>query len=183
MPISGVAVHTSCFAETQILIAPPLAVARRLDSVKQLHVILLVISLCCMALFVLVLYRPYIVALRRDMKAVVNMLSQLPAEVDIEGQFKSIVLGITKTEAGSRSMELLSGGPPNNNQLQPYGMGGAGMRGAWGMGGNPGMQGNTGSSWFGQRNSNNGPSAQANDPGMYGYGMHNSMGMQHGGMV
>jgi hypothetical protein len=68
--------------------------------VKQLHIILLVISLCCAALFVFLLYRPYIKALRRDTKAVLNMLSQLPAEVDVEGQVKTIVLGITKTDGG-----------------------------------------------------------------------------------
>lgn len=161
--------------------------AHRLDSVKELHIILLVISLCCMALFVLLMYRPYIKALRRDTKAVVNMLSQLPAEVDVEGQVKAIVLGITKTEGqGSKSMELLAlppGGP--NTHLQPYGMGPPGMlaagggmgRGGWAMA--AGAQGSDG--WFGRRHSNNGPQGHLNDFGMNGYS--NLQGGQYGGMV
>jgi hypothetical protein len=137
----------------------------------------MVVSLCCMALFVIMLYCPYIKALRRDTKAVINMLSQLPAEVDVEGQVKTIVLGITKTD-GSKSMEGLTAGPPNM-QLHPYGMpGGApGMKGGRGMGG-PAQGGNGG--WF-RRDSN--PAEQQprqGDPRMYGYGMQNGMGMGYG---
>jgi hypothetical protein len=127
--------------------------------VKQLHIILLVITLVALVLFVVVLYRPYIRSLRRDTKACCNMLSQLPAEVDVEGHVKSIVLGITKTDGG-KSMELLPGA---NMQMQPYGMGGqgmmGGMRGGWGMGGAP-AQG--GGGWFGR--GTGGPQAQSNDP-------------------
>jgi hypothetical protein len=147
--------------------------------VKQLHIILLVITLAALALFVVALYRPYIRALRRDTKAVVNMLSQLPAEVDVEGQVKTIVLGITKTDGG-KSMEALPGG---HMQMQPYGMGGpgtmggAGMKGGWGMGGGGPPQ--SGGGWFGR--GSNGPQAQANNPRMYGYGMQSGMGVQYGG--
>ena len=159
------------------------AVSCRLDAVKQLHIILLVISLCCMALFVLVLYRPCIKVLRRDTKAVVNMLSQLPAEVDVEGHVKTIVLGIVKTEGG-RSMQSLPPMPgPSGLQVQQHGMGppavrmgGGGMRGGpppWGTA--PGAQ--TGGGWFSRRNN----AGQANDQGMYGYGMHNGMGMRFDG--
>jgi hypothetical protein len=153
---------------------------RRLDGVKQLHIILLVITLVSMILFILMLYRPYIKVLRRDTKAVVNMLSQLPAEVDVEGHVKTIVLGIVKTEGGMSMQGLLQGPGTSNMQMQQYGMGppgmmgGGGMRGGppqWGMG--PGVAAPTQGGWFDRGPGNTGP------PGpMYGYGMHNSMGMQ-----
>jgi hypothetical protein len=157
----------------------------RLEGVKQLHIILLVISLFALVMFFILLYRPYIKVLRRDTKAVVNMLSQLPAEVDVEGHVKTIVLGIVKTEGG-RSMQNLSQGPGTSNmQMQQYGMGPPGMMGGAGMRGGPpqwemapGAQ--AGGGWFNRRN-NAGPQLQANDPGMYGYGMHNSMGMRYDG--
>jgi hypothetical protein len=56
----------------------------RLESVKELHIILLVISFVCFVLFVLMLYRPYVKLLHRDTRAIINMLSQLPNEVDVE---------------------------------------------------------------------------------------------------
>jgi hypothetical protein len=68
----------------------------RFSSVVQLHTILLVISLLCMFLFVGLLYRPYARQLHRDAKVVASMLSQLPAEVDVESLVKTIVLCITK---------------------------------------------------------------------------------------
>jgi hypothetical protein len=131
-----------------------------------------------MVLFVLMLYRPYIKALRRDTKAVINMLSQLPAEVDVEGQVKTIVLGITKTD-GSKSMEGLAGGPPNM-QMQPYGMpgGAAGIKGGWGMGAAAPGGGNGG--WFRRDSNPAGQQPQQGDPRMYGYGMQNGMGMGYG---
>jgi hypothetical protein len=148
--------------------------------VKQLHTILLIISLCCGALFLLLLYRPYIKSVRRDTKAVVSMLSQLPADVDIEGHVKTIVLGYVKpADSGSKSMEGLPGNLARgaSGQLsQYYGPGVADMNGrpgngAWGGGGAGGQQ----SGWFRRRNSNAGPQGQMmiNDPrmmygGMYG---------------
>lgn len=126
----------------------------------------------------MLLYRPYIKALRRDTKAVVGMLSQLPAEVDVEGHVKSIVLGIVKSD-GSKSMEGLPGAP--SSQLQPYGsglpgmMGGPSMRGGWGTGGGVPAQGSTGG-WFSRRSSNTGQQ-QFNDPRMYGNGMYNGGSM------
>lgn len=135
----------------------------RLDGVKQLHTILLVVSLCCGALFLLLLYRPYVKSLRRDTKALVSMLSQLPADVDIEGHVKTIVLGFVKpADGGGKSTEGLPGnlahGP--SGQLQQYG------NTAWGMGGAGGQRGG----WFGRRSSTTGPQGQMmiNDPGMYG---------------
>jgi hypothetical protein len=85
--------------------------------VKQLHIILLVISLACMALFVMALYRPYARRLHRDSKAVAGLLSQLPAEVDVEGHVKTVVLGIVRSSgaasltAGFASMAAPSGMP------------------------------------------------------------------------
>lgn len=152
---------------------------------KQLHIILLAVSLCALARFVIMLYRPYIKSLRRDTKAVVNMLSQLPAEVDVEGSVKTIVLGITKTD-GSKSMEGMLPGL----QMQPYGMPGgvasmaggpAGMRGGWGMGGAGGGGAGGGGGWFGRGSGGAASQAQVNDPRMYGDGMHAGMGMQYGG--
>lgn len=161
----------------------------RLDGVKQLHVILLAVSLVALAAFVVMLYRPYLKSLRRDTKAIVNMLSQLPAEVDVEGNVKSIVLGVTKTTDGSKSMEGMAPGL----QMQPYGMPGgapgmasgpAGMRGGWGMGGAGGGGAGGGGGWFGRGNGGAAQQGQGNDPRINGYGMHAGMGppgMQYGG--
>ena len=152
---------------------------------KQLHIILLVISLFALVMFFILLYRPYIKVLRRDTKAVVNMLSQLPAEVDVEGHVKTIVLGIVKTE-GARSMPGLPQGPGTSTmQMQQYGMGPPGMMGGAGMRGGPPQRGmapgaQAGGGWFNRR-TNAGPQSQANDPGMYCYGMHNSMGTHNNG--
>eukprot|EP00878_Enallax_costatus_P025839 GHUV01027676.1.p1 GENE.GHUV01027676.1~~GHUV01027676.1.p1 ORF type:complete len:1421 (+),score=378.88 GHUV01027676.1:621-4883(+) len=93
----------------------------RFESVKQLHIILLVISLVLMLLFVLMLYRPYIKRLKRDSRMVAGMLSQLPAEVDVEGQVKQVVLGMVKGDGGrSVNNSLMLGGPPG--MMPPGGM-------------------------------------------------------------
>jgi hypothetical protein len=143
---------------------------------------------CCLlqVMFIVLLYWPYVKQLRRDTKAIVNMLSQLPAEVEVEGQVKSIVLGIVKAD-GSRSMEgmLPGGGMPGGpaaTQLQPYGMGMMGAPPQWGMDGSAtGAMGHTGpgGGWFGRRSVNNGSWAQQNDPRMYG-GRGAGMGMPNG---
>lgn len=65
----------------------------------MLHIILLAASLVCMLMFVVLLYRPYIKLLHRDGKAVAGMLSQLPAEVDVEGHVKAVILGSNKAPA------------------------------------------------------------------------------------
>eukprot|EP00882_Tetradesmus_deserticola_P026902 GHRQ01029723.1.p2 GENE.GHRQ01029723.1~~GHRQ01029723.1.p2 ORF type:complete len:172 (-),score=36.57 GHRQ01029723.1:350-865(-) len=82
----------------------------RFESVKQLHIILLVISLSCMVLFVLALYRPYARRLHRDSKAVAGPLSQLPPEVDVEGHVKTVVLGIVRSN-GAASLTAGAGAP------------------------------------------------------------------------
>lgn len=78
----------------------------RLESVKQLHIVLLVITLACLILFLLFLYRPYIKLLQRDCKIVAGMLSQLPAEVDVEGHVKTVVLGWAR---GPGSQSVIGG--------------------------------------------------------------------------
>jgi hypothetical protein len=83
----------------------------RLDIARQLHIGLLCICLACLAVFLLALYRPYILHLRRDTKAVAGLLSQLPSEVDVEGHVKSMVLGITSTaNAGGQSVTMAAAG-------------------------------------------------------------------------
>jgi hypothetical protein len=91
----------------------------RLGAVKQLHIILLGVSLACMVLFLLLLYRPYTKRLQRDSKAVAGLLSQLPSEVDVEGHVKTVVLGIVKTSDVNRSMMDLN----VNNPAAPQGFG------------------------------------------------------------
>lgn len=137
---------------------------------KQLHIILLVISLACMVLFVLFLYRPYIRLLHRDSKVVAGMLSHLPAEVDVEGQVKGVVLGMVKGEGGrSVNGSLMIGQntimamvPGNANMPQSLpGMGQMVMVPSGSVPG--GMQGSVpgGEAWFGGRQWNNFDSSQA----------------------
>uniref|UniRef100_A0A383VUJ6 PAS domain-containing protein n=1 Tax=Tetradesmus obliquus TaxID=3088 RepID=A0A383VUJ6_TETOB len=101
----------------------------RLESVKQLHIILLVISLACMVLFVMALYRPYARRLHRDSKAVAGLLSQLPAEVDVEGHVKTVVLGMTRSN-GAASLTAGAGAPGGAPTGMPPGAFGAGAPGA-----------------------------------------------------
>lgn len=64
----------------------------RLEQVKQLHTILLVVGVVCIVLFLVALMRPYQKQLQRDSRAVVGLLSQLPAEVDMEGHVKTMLM-------------------------------------------------------------------------------------------
>ena len=149
---------------------------------KQLHAILLVLSLVCLVMFVVLLYRPYSRQLHHDSKAVAGLLSQLPAEVDVEGHVKTVVLGINSTSAKQGSMAgqssvamSMPGGfavagmgqmggmiiPVGDYeaQQQAFAMGSVGGMGMNGRG----VAGNSmGGSWFGRKN---GPPAQ----GMLGY--------------
>lgn len=161
---------------------------------KELHVILLVISLVLMVAFVLLLYRPYIKRLKRDSKMVAGMLSQLPAEVDVEGQVKQVVLGMVKGDGGrSANNSFLLGGAPG--LMPPPGMppGGGNMFSSMpgagsalmvhpgpNMGGSvpgymPGMQ-NGGEAWFDRQgggprwNAGGYDRAEGSDRGGYGRG-------------
>lgn len=169
---------------------------------KQLHITLLVISLVCMVLFVLMLYRPHIKRMHRDTKAVVNMLSQLPNEVDAEGQLKSVVLGITKAPEAAigmittrSSLDIRAemgcmGGPGGHaygipqsavagmRMMVPAGGAGpaqhSGACAGWGGAGNGGRGG-----WFARGSDG---AALANDVNAYGgYGAYNSMAVQQYG--
>lgn len=73
----------------------------KLDEVKQLHIILLLITLLVFGGYVLMLFRPYIARVARDCKHIAGMLSNLPAEVDVEGHIKTVVLNMVKTDTRS----------------------------------------------------------------------------------
>jgi hypothetical protein len=146
---------------------------------------MLAISICCALLFVVLLYRPHIRLLHRDTRAVINMLSQLPNDVDVEGHVKSIVLGISSKPAadpvaGSTSRlgaDGMGGGPQG-----PYGYGalpapgammlppgaGAQQGGRWG-GGAGHAAGGEGGGWFGRRAAGGAGGAGA-DARMWNYG-------------
>jgi hypothetical protein len=69
-----------------------------------------------MLAFVMLLLRPYTARLHAESKAIAGMLSQLPAEVDVEGHVKAIVLNLPRRDgAGVGSlragMASLSAGP------------------------------------------------------------------------
>jgi hypothetical protein len=85
-----------------------------------------------MVLFVMALYRPYARRLRRDSKVVAGLLSQLPAEVDVEGHVKTVVLGIVRTN-GAASMTGGFGGMGAPGGM-PSGMPGGMPPGAYGAG-------------------------------------------------
>lgn len=65
----------------------------------MLHIILLALSVTTILLFFIFIYRPYIKLLHRDTRAIAGMLSQLPAEVDVEGHVRAVVRGMETTPA------------------------------------------------------------------------------------
>ena len=67
-----------------------------------------------MLAFVMLLLRPYTARLHAESKAIAGMLSQLPAEVDVEGHVKAIVLNLPRRDGGvsmRAGMASLSAGP------------------------------------------------------------------------
>ncbi len=101
----------------------------------QLHIILLVITFACALAFVVLLYRPYTQHLRTESKKIAGMLSQLPAEVDVEGHVRSVVLGIKRDEssrasmkAGQSSMAMFASNGATNNMALAVRQGGAGFK-------------------------------------------------------
>lgn len=76
----------------------------RFEQVKTMHIILLVCSLMVGIGYIWKLYWPYVSKLRAESKAMAGILSQLPAEVDIEGHIKTHVLGIKKDANNTTSM-------------------------------------------------------------------------------
>lgn len=77
----------------------------KFEEVKNMHIILLVCTLVAGALFVWKVFRPYVVHLHLQSKAAAGMLSQLPAEVDIEGPVRTFVLGWAKEVSADRSRQ------------------------------------------------------------------------------
>ena len=77
------------------------------------------LSIMTIVLFFIFMYRPYIKLLHQDTRALAGMLSQLPAEVDVEGHVKAVVLGSTKPPAAAMGQATM--GP---NASQNFGMGG-----------------------------------------------------------
>lgn len=129
----------------------------RLDGVKQLHIILLAVTLVLGVLFLALLYRPYIKALKRDSRAVVNLLSQLPAEVDVEGIVKTAILGAAANPAGAAGADSKDAGCETLPHVQKWR--GPAMAGAWGGDGRPAGPDQRVKAW-------------ANDSQMYGYETH-----------
>lgn len=70
----------------------------KFEEVKMLHIILLVITLVIFVGYVVFLFRPYVARVHNDSKHIAGFLSQLPAEVDVEGHVKAIVLNMVKAE-------------------------------------------------------------------------------------
>lgn len=125
----------------------------RFEEVKQLHIILLVVSLVLIIGFVWKMFRPYVRKLHTESKALAGMMSLLPAEVDIESHVKTIVLGLSK-DRNSNSMRSAS--MPGGAYMGPGAVGQ--MRLLPGPGGNGSMPGGVGGSmpgggggWFGAR--------------------------------
>jgi hypothetical protein len=97
----------------------------RFEEVKQLHIILLVCTLVAVLFFVTKVFRPYVARLHAESKAMAGMMSQLPAEVDIESHVKLHVLGIRRDDGRAASLQMGSMGEPGGASM----MGGIGMDG------------------------------------------------------
>lgn len=109
----------------------------RFEEVKQLHIILLVCTLVAVLLFVTKVFRPHVARLHAESKAMAGMMSQLPAEVDIEGHVKQHVLGLRRDGGASLRMGSMGepGGAGNSSMIGGMGLGGmeAGRRSMPGM--------------------------------------------------
>ncbi len=103
----------------------------------------------------MLLYRPYAARLRRDSRTVAGLLSLLPAEVDVEGHVKTVVLGMSRGGGGASVASHMGGGaasamlggaqppitPGATMQLQPWGAVPPGMMGGGPQPMNGGAQG------------------------------------------
>ncbi|KAI8467685.1 MAG: hypothetical protein J3K34DRAFT_523567 [Monoraphidium minutum] len=79
------------------------------ESVTQLHQIMLVVTIFLVLGFMVLLYRPYVRLLHEESKDIAGMLSQLPAEVNVEDTVKTHVLGLPPRGDG-RSASMTAGG-------------------------------------------------------------------------
>eukprot|EP00775_Hariotina_reticulata_P003515 gene3515-3785_t len=66
----------------------------KFEAVKQLQIIILVITLIAGLLFVFKLFHPYVRSLRIQSKSIAGIMSLLPPEFDIENVVKTQVLGV-----------------------------------------------------------------------------------------
>ncbi|KAI8474715.1 MAG: hypothetical protein J3K34DRAFT_518018 [Monoraphidium minutum] len=123
---------------------------KRFESVKTLHIILLVITVAIIAGFVLLLFRPYVRLLHDESKDIAGLLSQLPAEVDIEGLAKNIVISLPPPRPdalnpfgapGSKSVAIMMMGPQGMMMAGGFPPGFAGFPGATGPMVPPGADG------------------------------------------
>jgi hypothetical protein len=136
----------------------------QLQQVKTLHIILLVVTLCILLLFVVFLFRPYVVAHEEETKAIAGMLSHLPAEVNVESHIRTFVMGITRPEGELSMANGRPGSLPGMSfagmpgmmvpgMMPPYGAGAMmmapGSYGAMGMGTmqGPGVYGSAAGGW------------------------------------
>ncbi len=61
------------------------------DAVRQLHVILLVVTIFLMLGFTVLLFRPYRKRITDEATKVAGLLSLLPPECDVEGHVKTVM--------------------------------------------------------------------------------------------
>lgn len=66
---------------------------RRFEQVKQIHTVLLVASTVLIAAYMWLLFRPWNSRMRSESRTIAGLLSQLPAEVDVEGHIKQVSVG------------------------------------------------------------------------------------------
>jgi hypothetical protein len=90
----------------------------KFEAVKELHVIMLVITLVAGLLFVFKLFQPYVRSLRTQSKIIAGIMSLLPAEFDIESIVKTQVLGV-RDETGRLSQHAQTGNLMNGTVLPP----------------------------------------------------------------
>lgn len=105
----------------------------RFEQVKQLHIILLVVTLVLVLLFVWKMFRPYVQKLHAESKTMAGMMSQLPAEVDIEGHVKTHVLGLRRDDANRGSSLRMGSMDAGAASTAVPGMDAAGRRSMPGM--------------------------------------------------
>eukprot|EP00775_Hariotina_reticulata_P009112 gene9112-9281_t len=96
----------------------------RFEAVKQLHIIVLAITLLLGLIYVFKVFRPYVRRLQSESKIIAGMMSSLPAEVDVEAIVKTQVLGIRRDIGSMRmgSVDMGSNGMPNGAGVAAGGM-------------------------------------------------------------
>jgi hypothetical protein len=86
----------------------------RFEAVKQLHIIVLAITLLLGFIYVFKVFRPHVQKLQSESKMIAGMMSSLPAEVDVETIVKTQVLGIRRDVGSMRMGSVdMGNGMPN----------------------------------------------------------------------